>query len=91
MFPKDGFILTKKPDKSLRIFLYAISVSKHLDLLSAENSPVERKKKREGQALVPSAFQNQPCTHTIINYPTFGTAAKVSNHHLRLALKEIWQ
>ncbi|KAI1241788.1 hypothetical protein IHE44_0005280 [Lamprotornis superbus] len=38
-FPNDGFILTKKPDKSPQTFLYAISASKHLDLLSAENTP----------------------------------------------------
>ena len=46
MFPKDVLTLTKKPDKSLQIFLYAISVSKHLDLLSAENTPMKKSKDR---------------------------------------------
>lgn len=41
--PKHGLILTKKPDKSLWIFLHAIAVSKHLDLLSAENTPKRNK------------------------------------------------
>lgn len=46
MFPKDGSILTKKPDRSLRIFLYATSVSTHLDLLSAENTPMKKKERQ---------------------------------------------
>lgn len=47
MFLKDGSILTKKPYRSLQIFLYATSVSKHLDLLSAENTPMKKRKDRQ--------------------------------------------
>lgn len=78
MFPKDRLILTKTPDKSLQISLDAISVSKHLDLLSAENTPMKSKK----TGIFLSAFHNQPCEYPNINYRTFGTAAKVNKHYL---------
>lgn len=82
LFPNDGFILTKKPDKSPQISLYAISASKHLDLLSAGNIPKEKT-----QTLVLVAFQTQPSSYTTINSSAFVLALKevcqgCNNYHL---------